>query len=120
MSSHRASLALTRRSFMQTGVAFGGWMAAGTPWNLAYAAAPILKVDTRTIEVNKKAAKVFSVLGADGKSGVFAKEGDRFAGSLLNASGEPLQMHWHGQVKAPYDQDRARPGVQGDHCGGAI
>ena len=33
----------------------------------------------------------------------------RFAGGLLNASGEPLQMHWHGQTKAPADQDRARP-----------
>jgi FtsP/CotA-like multicopper oxidase with cupredoxin domain len=28
---------------------------------------------------------------------------------LLNASQEPLQMHWHGQIKAPQDQDRARP-----------
>jgi FtsP/CotA-like multicopper oxidase with cupredoxin domain len=85
-------------------------MAIGAPWSAAFAAAPILKVDTRTIEVNKKAAKIYSVLGADGRAGVFAKEGDRFAGSLLNASGEPLQMHWHGQVKASFDQDRARPG----------
>jgi FtsP/CotA-like multicopper oxidase with cupredoxin domain len=110
MNSHRASLALTRRSLLRSGVAFGGWMAAGAPWNPAFAAAPLLKVGSRTIEVNKKAAKVYSVLGADGRTGVFAKEGDRFAGSLLNASGEPLQMHWHGQVKAPFDQDRARPG----------
>ncbi|MFM9938749.1 MAG: multicopper oxidase family protein [Hyphomicrobiaceae bacterium] len=110
MSSHRASLALTRRSFLYSGAAFGGWMASGAPWSPAFAAAPVLKVDTRTIEVNKKAAKVFSVLGADGRSGVFAKEGDRFSGGLLNASSDPLQMHWHGQVKAPFDQDRARPG----------
>ena len=70
----------------------------------------MLTVASRTIEVNKKAAKVFSVLGPDGKPGVMAQEGDRFAGGLLNASGEPLQMHWHGQIKAPADQDRARPG----------
>ena len=69
----------------------------------------MLTVGTRTIEVNKKAAKIFSVVGADGKPGLFAKEGDRFTGSILNASGEPLQMHWHGQIKAPADQDRARP-----------
>ena len=69
----------------------------------------MLTVGTRTIEVNKKAAKIFSVVGAGGKPGLFAKEGDRFAGSILNASGEPLQMHWHGQIKAPADQDRARP-----------
>ncbi len=95
---------------MQSGIALGSLMGAGASWNPAFAAAPILKVDSRIIEVDKKAAKVFSVLGADGRSGVFAKEGDRFAGSLLNASGEPLQMHWHGQVKAAFDQDRARPG----------
>ena len=101
---------LTRRSLLQSGAAFGGIIATGMPLHRAFAAAPIIKVDTHTIEVNKKAAKVFRVLGADGKSGIFAKEGDRFAGSVLNASGEPLQMHWHGQVKAPFDQDRARPG----------
>ena len=69
----------------------------------------MLTVGTRMIEVNKKAAKIFNVVGADGKPGLFAKEGDRFAGNILNASGEPLQMHWHGQIKAPADQDRARP-----------
>ena len=73
------------------------------------AAMPILAVASRTIEVNKKAASVFSVLGSNGKPGIVAHEGDRFSGDLLNASGEPLQMHWHGQVKAPANQDRARP-----------
>jgi hypothetical protein len=29
--------------------------------------------------------------------------------TLLNASQEPLQRHWHAQIKAPQDQDRARP-----------
>ena len=69
----------------------------------------MLTVGSRTIEVNKKAAKVYSVLGLNGKPGIMAQEGGRFAGSLLNASGEPLQMHWHGQIKAPAEQDRARP-----------
>ena len=40
---------------------------------------------------------------------VAAHEGDRLSGALLNASNEPLQMHWHGQVNAAADQDRARP-----------
>jgi hypothetical protein len=43
----------------------------------------MIKVDNRTIEVDKKAAKVFRVLGADGKSGIFATEGDHFAGTAL-------------------------------------
>jgi FtsP/CotA-like multicopper oxidase with cupredoxin domain len=28
----------------------------------------------------------------------------------MNDTGEPLQMHWHGQILAAHDQDRARPG----------
>lgn len=110
MSQNKSHLSLTRRSLLQSGAAFGGIVASGVPLHRALAAAPMIKVDTRTIEVNKKAAKVFRVLGADGKAGLFAKEGDRFSGTVLNASGEPLQLHWHGQVKAPFDQDRARPG----------
>ena len=110
MSAPRTTLTVSRRSFVQSGAAFGSCMLAGVPWSSAVAAVPALKVETRTIEVNKTAAKVFGVVGADGKPGIFAREGDRFTGSLLNASGEPLQMHWHGQVMAPFDQDRARPG----------
>ena len=114
MSKKQHDSLLTRRSFLHSGAALGGWAATGTPWSAALAAPPLLKVETRTIEVNKKAAKVFSVVGASGKSGIFAQQGDRFSGSLMNATEEPLQMHWHGQTKAPFDQDRARPG------GGAI
>ena len=110
MSPQRTLHAISRRSFLQSGVALGGYAAIGAPWNTAFAAAPILKVDTRTIEVNRKAAKVFSVVGPNGKTGILASEGDRFSGALLNTSAEPLQMHWHGQVKAPFNQDRARPG----------
>ena len=110
MSKKQHVSPLSRRSFIQSSAAFGGWVATGTALSAALAATPLLKVETRTLEVNKKAAKVFSVIGANGKSGIFAQQGDRFAGSLMNATDEPLQMHWHGQAKAPFDQDRARPG----------
>ena len=60
----------------------------GIPWQSAWAAAPMLTVGTRMIEVNKKAAKIFSVVGVDGKPGLFAKEGDRFAGNILNATSD--------------------------------
>ncbi len=83
-------------------------LAGGRPL-FAQAAAPLLKVESRIIEVGRKPAKVFHVTGAGGRSGIMASEGDRFRGPLLNASDEPLQMHWHGQIKAPFDQDRARP-----------
>ena len=102
-------LRLDRRAFLKSTALMGSAAAFGLKPQPSYASAPLLKVGTRTLEVNKKAAKVFSVVGPDGLQGIVAKEGDRFKGSLLNASGEPLQMHWHGQVKAPSDQDRARP-----------
>ena len=98
-----------RRSFLTSSVGAVGVISAGVPWISACATTPFLKVASRTLEVNKKAATVFSVLGSNGKPGIVAQEDSRFSGSLLNASGEPLQMHWHGQIKAPATQDRARP-----------
>ncbi len=114
MSSSTLRQTMNRRAFIQSGIACGGVLATGAPWLPAMAAAPALKVYSRTIEVNRRAAKVFNVAAKDGAKGIFANEGDRLTGSLLNATDEPLQMHWHGQIKAPFDQDRARPG------GGAI
>jgi FtsP/CotA-like multicopper oxidase with cupredoxin domain len=98
-----------RRSFLASSAGAVGAFFAGHSWSPALAATPILSVTSRTLEVNKKAATVFSVLGSDGKAGIVSREGERFSGGLLNSSGEPLQMHWHGQVKAPALQDRARP-----------
>ena len=106
---HRSS-PLDRRAFLKSSAILGGALTVGIRPTLGQASAPLLKVDTRTIEVNKKAATVFRVIGPGQRTGIIAKEGDRFTGALLNASHEPLQMHWHGQIKAPFDQDRARPG----------
>jgi FtsP/CotA-like multicopper oxidase with cupredoxin domain len=105
----RTSPPLDRRTLLKSAVGCTGALLAGPPWARAQTTTPILTVGPRIIEVNKKAAKVFSVLGANGKPGMIAREGDRFAGTLLNATDGPLQMHWHGQTKAPADQDRARP-----------
>ena len=110
MSYRQTTRTLDRRSFLKSSACLGGALVVGPHRSPAWAATPLITVASRTIEVNKKAAKVFSVLGSNGKPGIVAQEGDRFAGSLLNASGEPLQMHWHGQTKAPANQDRARPG----------
>ena len=114
MSTTTMNRAMSRRAFIRSGIAFGGVVTTGMPMLPAFAAAPALKVYSRTIEVNKRAARVFSVAAGNGKKGIFANEGDRLTGALLNATDEPLQMHWHGQIKAPFEQDRARPG------GGAV
>ncbi len=98
---------LTRRSFLAGSAAMGALAVSGG-WTRALAA-PLLSVESMTLEVNGKAAKVFTVKGPGGE-GIFAKEGDRLAGGVLNASGSPAVMHWHGQLFAPADQDRARPG----------
>ena len=109
MRQNQQSTKPNRRSFLASSAGAFGAIFAGAPWLPALAATPILSVASRTLEVNKKAATVFSVLGSNGKTGMIEREGDRLSGDLLNSSGEPLQMHWHGQVKAPAAQDRARP-----------
>jgi FtsP/CotA-like multicopper oxidase with cupredoxin domain len=98
-----------RRMFLKTSAGMVGGICVSGPWAQAWGATPSLTVASRVIEVNKKPAKVFSVLGPNGKPGVIAQAGERFAFGLLNASEEPLTMHWHGQIMAPADQDRARP-----------
>ena len=110
MSTHPDTSPLTRRRFLHSTMLTAGALALGGRWQPASAATPLLTVDTRTIEVNGRAAKVFRIVGPGGRSGLVASEGDQLSGLLLNASGEPLQMHWHGQINAPADQDRARPG----------
>lgn len=103
-------LVLSRRAFLASSAAASSVLATGTGLRPALAASHILKVDSRTLDVHGKAAKVYGITGADGRHGVFAAEGDRFTGSVLNATDQPLQLHWHGQQLAPFDQDRARPG----------
>lgn len=98
---------MDRRHFLAGASALGGLAATGLP---TLAQAPLLTVATRQIEVKRKAATVFGVTGASGRSGILANEGDRFSGSVLNNTRDPLVMHWHGQIYAPAEQDRARTG----------
>ncbi|WP_333824962.1 multicopper oxidase family protein [Pinisolibacter sp.] len=101
------SLSIDRRRFLAGSSAL---LASAFAPGGARAAAPLLTVGSRTLEVKGRAATVFGLLGPDGKPGHVAREGDRFAGEVVNATGAPLTMHWHGQVFAPFDQDRSRPG----------
>ncbi len=109
MNNNQTPVVLNRRSLLTAAAGMGGALVTGASWSPAFAATPILTIASRTLEVNKKAATVFSALGVGGKPGILAKAGDRFSGDILNSASEPLQMHWHGQIKAPANQDRARP-----------
>lgn len=99
---------ITRRALLASAAAMSGSALLNSRIARAQPA-PLIAVDTKIIEVNKKAAKIYSVVGQNGRSGLIAHEGDRFAGTVHNNSPEPLQLHWHGQSKAPAIQDRARP-----------
>ncbi|WP_127092175.1 multicopper oxidase family protein [Aquabacter cavernae] len=105
LTPHIPSPALSRRAVLAAGA---GALALAGGWGRAVAA-PLLAVESVTLDVNGKAAKVFAVNGPSGE-GIFAKAGDRLSGALLNGTQTPLVMHWHGQLLAPPDQDRARPG----------
>lgn len=92
---------LTRRTFLASAAAL-------TLPRPAFASTPALTIASRQIEVLGRAATVFGITNAAGGSGLIAREGDRFTGDVLNRSGGDLVMHWHGQVLAAADQDRAR------------
>lgn len=71
-------------------------------WPLSAPAAPAgardLTAETRTLEVNGKAARVFGLRGPDGRPGLILAPGERFRVVLANQAGAPTIIHWHGQT----------------------
>ncbi len=104
MNSH---LHPTRRQALQGAAALGVCGLMPAP---GFAAASLLTVQSRQIEVSGKSATVYGITGPGGQPGWIGAEGDRFAGSVLNRTDQGLALHYHGQVLAPYGSDRARPG----------
>jgi FtsP/CotA-like multicopper oxidase with cupredoxin domain len=107
MSSH-----ITRRAFLSA-AAFGS-LAAGlagrglartpaTPNASAFGLKP-LRIVKRSIEVNRRPAAVYGLVGPDGKPGLTLTEGDDFRVRLVNESGEPTIIHWHG-LTPPWTAD---------------
>ena len=102
---------MNRRQLLSGAAAVGALTLAGRAVGRAQESVqgrPLLTVESTTLEVNGKAAKAYVVKGPAGE-GIFAREGERLSGAVLNASDAPLQLHWHGQIFAPPEQDRARP-----------
>jgi FtsP/CotA-like multicopper oxidase with cupredoxin domain len=94
---------LTRRRLLLSSIAAA---AAGRMTRPAMAAdvPTTLQVESRTIEVQGKAAKVYGIRQPDGTSGLVTDVGTPFRVRLANRSGEPTLIHWHG-LKPPQGQD---------------
>ena len=95
---------LSRRDFIAA-TAAAPIAAALTP-RLGMAAEPpiALRAESRTIEVNGKAASMLHIGRADGVLGIYTEVGKRFRTTLENRLSEPTLIHWHG-LMPPYEQD---------------
>ena len=63
-----------------------------------------LITESRSIEVNGRAATMLGVRQPDGTRGLVLEPGERFAVELHNQLDKPTIVHWHGQTPPP-DQD---------------
>lgn len=63
-----------------------------------------LRIVSRTLDINKRAAKVFGLVDERGHAGLTFNEGERFNVALTNELAEPTIIHWHG-LKPPMEQD---------------
>src|SRR6267142_5475017 len=100
---------LTRRQILASGVAMAGAIPFLTEERAAAAPEPRapkirLIADTRTLDVNGKAAQVFGLIGPNGNPGLSLSPGERFHVDLVNQAGTSTLVHWHGQLP-PWKQD---------------
>ena len=100
---------LTRRQILASGVAMAGAIpflstarATAAPETRTARLRPT--AGTRTLDVNGKSARVFGLIGPDGKPGITLSPGERFHLDLVNQAGTSTIMHWHAQLP-PWKQD---------------
>src|SRR5580692_8297139 len=103
MRENETSTLLTRRQILSSGVAMAGTIpfvpltrAAAAPETSA--AKLRLTAGTRTLAVNGKPARVFSLVGPNGKPGITLSPSERFQVDLVNQAGTATIVHWHGQL----------------------
>jgi FtsP/CotA-like multicopper oxidase with cupredoxin domain len=63
-----------------------------------------LRVVSRSLDINRHAARVFGLVDAEGRPGLTFTEGQAFRVTLANELSEPTLVHWHG-LRPPYEQD---------------
>jgi FtsP/CotA-like multicopper oxidase with cupredoxin domain len=95
---------LSRRSFLAGALATGILATLPPSESVASEARKRLVAGTRTLEVNGRAARVYSLIGPDGRPGIRLRAGERFRVELVNRSGKKTLVHWHGQLP-PWMQD---------------
>ena len=96
---------LTRRRLLGGVAALGVAGALARPSHSAGSAPAIaLAVDSRTIDVGGRAARVFRLAQPNGTHGLTAEAGSNFRVELTNRLGEPTLVHWHG-LTPPQGQD---------------
>ncbi len=66
--------------------------------------APSLTITSRVLDVKGKPAKVFGIIGPNGKSGLEMVLGQQFKFNLKNDTAEETAIHWHG-LTPPTAQD---------------
>jgi FtsP/CotA-like multicopper oxidase with cupredoxin domain len=100
---------LTRREVLASGAAVASTIsfppmarAAAAPGSDT--AALSLTAGTRTLSVNGKPARVFGLIGPNGKPGIALLPGAGFHVDLVNQAAAPTIIHWHGQLP-PWMQD---------------
>jgi FtsP/CotA-like multicopper oxidase with cupredoxin domain len=71
----------------------------------------VLRLVTRTVEVDGKPASVYGIRQPDGTAGIATKVGERFRVRIENRIGRPSLVHWHG-LAPPWRQDGV-PGISG-------
>lgn len=82
----------------------GAGVAASFPNLPVLAAESALRVETRTLDIYGKAARVWGITGPGGRQGLVLGPGERFRVSLENGIDQDTLVHWHGQTP-PYEQD---------------
>src|ERR1700726_4847542 len=109
MRENEKSTLPTRRQILASGVAMAGTLAflPGAPAVAAPDPGAIklrLTAGTRTLGVNGKPARVFGLIGPNGKPGITLSPSERFQVDLVNQAGTATIVHWHGQLP-PWKQD---------------
>jgi FtsP/CotA-like multicopper oxidase with cupredoxin domain len=94
----------SRRAFLAANLATGVLCAWPALRSFGSDAGKRLVAGTRTLEVNGRAARVYSLIGSDGRPGIRLRAYERFRVELANQSGKPTLIHWHGQLP-PWMQD---------------